>query len=69
MSIVAYTLTSAGMKFREKRSSGMVYQHILAHFEHCCLLIPGVGHSEVRVERNTLQALSNNYNVRPTLIT
>jgi hypothetical protein len=29
-----YILLSAGKKFRNK-SSGMVYRHIPAHFEHC----------------------------------
>jgi hypothetical protein len=28
-------LKNAGMKFRTKRSSGMAYQHIPAHFDHC----------------------------------
>jgi hypothetical protein len=27
-------LISAGMKFRRKERSGMVYRHIPAHFEH-----------------------------------
>jgi hypothetical protein len=31
-------LITAGMKFRNKRSSGMIHQHIPAHFKHWSLL-------------------------------